>query len=195
MKKKISIEINKIKKELYVEESISYFDKKGFKNSKISEIAKELHTSVGTIYNLFNSKEELYLEYLIYKLKVFMGILNSKKTNIPLKNLENYLKYKYEIFIQIDENKNLPIINDPYFFHKLDISSNPVVEEIYIYLELQFKHIIKEPHISHRNLAILFKKFSDGFIESYITEEFETKNIIDITLDMFLNGVIKNENS
>ena len=122
-----------------------------------------------------------------------MQILDSKRTNIPLKNLENYLKYKYEIFIQIDENKNLPIINDPYFFHKLDISNYPIVEEIYIYLELQFRDIIKEPFISHRNLAILFKKFSDGFIESYIIEAFDTKNIIDTTLDMFLNGVIKDK--
>ena len=90
---KINQEINKLKKELYVEEVIKYFDDVGFKNSKITEIAKELDTSVGTIYNIFNSKEELYSEYLIYKLKRFQTNLENEKTDDPYSNLCVYLKY------------------------------------------------------------------------------------------------------
>ncbi|MGB5793677.1 TetR/AcrR family transcriptional regulator [Poseidonibacter sp.] len=191
MKNKISDEITKIKKELYLKESIKYFDKKGFKNSKISEIALELDTSVGTIYNIFKSKEGLYLEYLIFKLNVFLEKLNSEKVDEPLLNLAVYLKYKYEIFIQIDENENSDKIKDPYFFHKLDIDNHPVVHEIHNFIEKQFKALAIESSYSHGHLAILFKKFSDGFIESYMIEPFDTNSIIDNTIKMFLNGVIK----
>jgi len=191
MKNKINQEISKIKKELYLEEVIEYFDNIGFKDSKINEIAKVLDTSVGTIYNIFNSKEELYLEYLIYKLKRFQANLENEKTQDPYSNLCVYLKYKYEIFIHVNQKDSKPITNDPYFFHKLDIANHPIVEDIYVYLEEQFKEIIEEPYISYRHLAILFKKFSDGFIESYIVKPYDTENIIDHTLTMFLNGLIR----
>jgi len=191
MKNKINQEISKIKKELYLEEIIEYFDNIGFKDSKINEIAKVLDTSVGTIYNIFNSKEELYLEYLIYKLKRFQANLQNEKTQDPYSNLFVYLKYKYEIFIHVNEKGSKPITNDPYFFHKLDIANHPIVEDIYVYLEEQFKEIIEEPYISYRHIAILFKKFSDGFIESYIVKPYDTENIIDHTLTMFLNGLIR----
>lgn len=191
---KINQKVNEIKKELYIKESIPYFDITGYKNAKINEIAKVLDTSVGTIYNIFNSKEELYLEYLIFKLKEFQENLEKEKTDDPFSNLCIYLKYKYEVFIQIDKNKSKPIVDDPYFFHKLDIVNHPVVNDIYVFLEEQFKLLVEEPHISYKHLAILFKKFSDGFIESYILEPFETKDIIDHTLAMFLNGLLRKNN-
>ncbi len=191
---KINQKVNKIKKELYIEESVPYFDQTGFKNSKINDIAKVLDTSVGTIYNIFDSKEDLYLEYLIFKLKKFLENLEKEKTDDPIANLSIYLKYKYEIFFQIDENKSKPITDDPYFFHKLDIANHKIVNDIYLYLEDQLKLIIEEPHISYKHLAILFKKFSDGFIESYILEPYSTDNIIDHTLAMFLNGLLRKTN-
>ena len=67
MKSKINDELNRVKKELYLKAAAVYFDKYGYKNFKISQLAVELETSIGTIYNLFISKENLYLEYLILK--------------------------------------------------------------------------------------------------------------------------------
>lgn len=189
MKDKINDEINKIKKELYIKASTPYFDEKGFKNFKISELAKVLETSVGTIYNLFNSKEEFYLEYLILKLNAFINKLNENKTTDPLKNIENYLKYKYETFIHLDKEKQIPITNDPYFFHKLDILNHPIVHDIYKYLEEQFRVILPNCKCSYFHLSVLFKKFSDGFIESYIIESYDTSHIVEDTMGLFLNGI------
>ena len=134
MKNKINDELNKVKKDLYLKAAADYFDKSGYKNFKISHLAKELETSVGTIYNLFNSKDDLYLEYLILKLQNFLEKLKEKETSNPKENLEIYLESKYEIFIQIDKNRDETLINDPYFFHKLDISNHKIVDEIYDYL-------------------------------------------------------------
>lgn len=189
MKSKINNEINRIKKDLYLKQASEYFDKYGYKNFKISQLAKELETSVGTIYNLFNSKDDLYLEYLILKLQNFMNSLNEKETNNAYANLELYLSCKYEIFMQIDKNRDITIITDPYFFHKLDISNHKIVDEIYNFLIRQFKKIYPNSNMNYKHIAILFKKLSDGFIESYLLVKYDTKDVISDTMSIFFKGL------
>ena len=191
MKSKINDELNKVKRDLYLEASAEYFDKCGYKNFKISQLAKELETSVGTIYNLFISKENLYLEYLILKLQNFLDKLNENEINDPMKNLELYLSCKYEIFIQIDNNRDETLTNDPYFFHKLDISNHGIVEEIYEYLIRQFKGLYPNSNMDYKHTAILFKKLSDGFVESYLLKKYNTKNIVEDTIKLFFYGLEK----
>lgn len=189
MKSKINDELNKVKRDLYLKASAEYFDKCGYKNFKISQLAIELETSVGTIYNLFISKENLYLEYLILKLQNFLDKLNEYETDEPMKNLELYLSCKYEIFIQIDNNRDETLTNDPYFFHKLDISNHGIVDEIYEFLIRQFKELYPNSNIDYKHTAILFKKLSDGFVESYLLKKYDTKNIVEDTIKLFFNGL------
>ena len=191
MKNKINDELNKVKKDLYLKAAADYFDKSGYKNFKISHLAKELETSVGTIYNLFNSKDDLYLEYLILKLQNFLEKLKEKETSNPKENLEIYLESKYEIFIQIDKNRDETLTNDPYFFHKLDISNHKIVDEIYEYLIRQFKKMYPNENMNYKHIATLFKKLSDGFIESYLIEKYDTKNIVRDTIELFFHGLEK----
>lgn len=190
MKNIINEELNRIKKELYLNAAAKYFDEKGYRNFKISDLAKELETSVGTIYNLFGSKEELYVEYLILKLETFLADLKAHETGDALENLKTYLSLKYAIFIQIDHHRHEPITNDPYFFHKLDVSNHPVVDEIYEYLIRQMKVLIPSPEVNHKHISILFKKLSDGFIESHLYGECNTQHIVDETIRMFLHGIV-----
>jgi len=189
LKKAINEELNRVKKELYLNAAARYFDETGYKHFKISDLAKELETSVGTIYNLFGSKEELYVEYLILKMEIFLSDLKEHEGSDPLENLKIYLTYKYAQFIKAEIDHDEPITNDPYFFHKLEISDHKVVKDIYKYLVRQLRLLIpSENHNEHKHLATLFKKLSDGFIESYLNGECEAEDIIDKTIQMFLSG-------
>lgn len=189
LKKVINEELNRVKKELYLNAAARYFDETGYKHFKISDLAKELETSVGTIYNLFGSKEELYVEYLILKMETFLANIKEKEDSDPLDNLKIYLTYKYAQFIQTEHHRDEPITDDPYFFHKLEISNHSVVEEIYQYLVRQLRILIPTENTNHKHLAILFKKLSDGFIESYLYGECQAEHIVDETIEMFLHGV------
>ncbi|WP_457561166.1 TetR/AcrR family transcriptional regulator [Caminibacter sp.] len=51
--------------------ALKLFAKKGFFNTTISDIAKEMDMSVGNMYNYFPSKESLAKELLIYTSKKF----------------------------------------------------------------------------------------------------------------------------
>lgn len=186
MKSKIDEKINEMKKEMYLKAAAEYIDSNGYKQLKISELSKSLEVSVGTIYNLFGSKENLYSEYLILKLQNFLDELNDKETKDPIENLKIYLNAKYKIFIQIDKNKNYPITNDPFFFHKLDVINHSIVDDIYSYLKRQFILLFPNSKYDYYHLTILFKKFSDGFIESYLLKKYNNSNIVDETLELFL---------
>lgn len=184
MKQKINEELNRVKKELYLNAAARYFDEVGYKHFKISDLAKELETSVGTVYNLFDSKENLYVEYLVFKLEIFLADLKKNEKSDALENLKNYLNYKYRRIISQNTSNN-----DSYFFHKLEILNHSVVHEIYEYLARQFRVLFPSQNINHKHLAILFKKLSDGFIVSHLYGECPENKIVEKTLDIFLNGV------
>jgi AcrR family transcriptional regulator len=59
------------KKEIIMQTALNLFAKKGFYNTTIADIAKEMQMSVGNMYNYFPSKESLAKELLIYTSKIF----------------------------------------------------------------------------------------------------------------------------
>ena len=59
------------KKELIMKTALNLFAKRGFYNTTIADIAKEMGMSVGNMYNYFPSKESLAKELLIYTSKKF----------------------------------------------------------------------------------------------------------------------------
>lgn len=188
LKRAINEELNRVKKELYLNAATRYFDEVGYKHFKISDLAKELETSVGTIYNLFDSKEELYVEYLVLKLEKFLAKLRKHEGKDPLENLKTYLNYKYTEFTRSDYHAEKSTTYDSYFFHKLEILNHEVVDEIYWYLARQIRILIPSEDTNHQHLAILFKKLSDGFIISFLSGLCSSEEIINKTLDMFLHG-------
>lgn len=188
MKQVINEELSRVKKELYLNAAARYFDEVGYTHFKISDLAKELETSVGTLYNLFGSKEELYVEYLVLKLEMFLANLKEHEGSDPLENLKVYLTYKYTDFVQFDHHTQEPTTNDSYFFHKLEIINHRVVDEIYQFLARQLRVLVPDENTNHKHLAILFKKLSDGFIVSYLYGQCPAEQIIEKTIDIFLYG-------
>ena len=59
------------KKEQIMKTALNLFAKKGFYNTTIADIAREMGMSVGNMYNYFPSKESLAKELLIYTSKKF----------------------------------------------------------------------------------------------------------------------------
>jgi AcrR family transcriptional regulator len=55
-------EIREATKQKIIRESILYFSRNGFAGTKISELSKAIGIAQGTIYNYFESKEDLFIE-------------------------------------------------------------------------------------------------------------------------------------
>ncbi len=54
-----------------IEASIKVFSEKGFYEAKMQDIAKVVEMGVGTIYQYFKSKDDLYYNAILYKLNEF----------------------------------------------------------------------------------------------------------------------------
>lgn len=191
MSNKINKKIKKIKRELYIETSAKYFETSGYENAKMSDLAKELEVSVGTLYKIFESKENLYFEYILYQINQFVKKLNDNASSDPIENLKLYLQYTYEPFIEKRKSIEYTLTNDPFFFHKLNADKEHTMDGVFDFLAQQFESILKDDTVDYRHIAILFKKLSDGYTESYMIKEFDTTNVIDETVDLFLNGILK----
>ena len=191
MSNKINEKIKKIKRELYIETSAKYFETSGYENAKMSDLAKELEVSVGTLYKIFESKENLYFEYILYQINQFVKKLNDNASSDPIENLKLYLQYTYEPFIEKRKSIEYTLTNDPFFFHKLNADKEHTMDGVFDFLAQQFESILKDDTVDYRHIAILFKKLSDGYTESYMIKEFDTTNVIDETVDLFLNGILK----
>ena len=191
MANKIDEKLKKIKRELYIKTSSKYFDEYGYENAKMSDLAEELEVSVGTLYKIFESKENLYYEYILYQINQFVQKLNDNITDDPIENLKLYLKYTYEPFIKKRKSIEYTLSSDPFFFHKLNADKEHSMDGVFNFLAQQFEMILKDDAVNYKHIAVLFKKLADGYTESYMIKEFDTTNVIDDTIDLFLNGVVK----
>ncbi len=191
MSNKINEKIKKIKRELYIETSAKYFEVAGYENAKMSDLAKELEVSVGTLYKIFKSKENLYFEYILYQINQFVKKLNDNATNDPIENLKLYLQYTYEPFIEKRKSIEYTLTNDPFFFHKLNADKEHTMDGVFDFLAQQFEMILKDDTVDYKHISVLFKKLAGGYTESYMIKEFDTTNVIDETVDLFLNGILK----
>jgi len=179
------------KKKQYIKDSVKYFQEVGYKKANMSKLAKNLDVSVGTLYKIFGNKEDLYLEYIIYQIDTFSQILNKNETKDSMSNLKLYLEYKYNYFIFHKKSIELSLAYDPFFFYKLNTDKSHPMDKIFEFLAKQFKEILKDDKKDYIHIAILFKKLSDGYAESFKIKKFDTSNIIDDTIDMFFNGLLQ----
>lgn len=90
------------KKELIRKAAIKIIAEKGFYNTRTSQIAKEAGIAVGTIYNYFDSKEEI-LEYIFYiELEKRLAFINI----VMKKELDTISKLKLFLELHFTEIKN-----------------------------------------------------------------------------------------
>ncbi len=192
MANKVSKKNTVLKRKVYVEVSAKSFKEFGYENTKMTKLAKELKISVGTLYKIFDNKENLYFEYMLYEITKFVEKLNDNQTDDPISNLKLYLEYKYNYFINNKKSFESSLTNDPFFFHKLNLNKNHPMDGVFEFLAKQFEQILKKHDtVDCKHIAILFKKLSDGYTESYMIKEFDTTNVIEETIEVFLNGILK----
>ncbi len=70
-----------------IEASIKVFSEKGFYEATMHDIANAVEMGVGTLYQYFKSKDDLYYNAILYKLSEFNGFYEEK-----LRNKQGYLE-------------------------------------------------------------------------------------------------------
>lgn len=83
-----------------LEAALSVFSEKGFHETQMSEVAQRARVAVGTVYNLFNSKADLYRElseeHGVEMFAAFNEVLERDRD--PLSKLIEYVRLKGEVY-------------------------------------------------------------------------------------------------
>lgn len=178
------------KRDLILEEAERLFVLEGFENMKIAELAKNVEVSVGTIYTLFGSKENLYTNFILAQIEHYGEVIRREISPIadPVEKLKKLISIKYEAMMKNRNALRQSIINDPTFFLNTTDDEHPLMEmfrfiadEVMVPLAQQFGSS-KDP----LELTFLLEGLSIGTIKYATIRGEELTGRCDETVEHFL---------
>ena len=193
MKEKIRQKMQETKTDLVLEHVSDYFDKVGFSQATMQEIAAAVGISVGALYKLFPSKDALLAAYVDYQIRQFDKTLRSAclHTDDPRKCLILFIQLKFATFASKKRALEDPVLGDPFFFLKLHARKENAAESILQFLAEQFARLEKEVPIksdNHLKTAYLFNSYTMGYIEYWINYGGKLEEKAEEVFESFLEG-------
>ncbi|WP_201332621.1 TetR/AcrR family transcriptional regulator [Nitratiruptor sp. YY09-18] len=192
MKEILKLKVQATKRKIFLEEISNLIEKEGFAQLKMQDIAKYLGISVGALYKIFASKEDLFLAYVEYQIKKFHALLKEHTKNIedPLQCLQIYVRLKFEVFQQKRRAIEDPLMGDPFYFLKMEKRQYALIEPIHKMVASWFAKMHVHKPLKEENflkLAYLFNSFTNGYVEYWLIhgEDLRPTKVV----ELFLQGV------
>ena len=184
-----------------LEAALELFSEKGFHNVTMNEIAKESEFAVGTIYNFFSNKEDLYKALILEKSEEFrpalIGALDSGKDE--MESIKAYVETSIRLFME-----NLTFVR-LYFAETRGASFNIRAgldeeikqghEQVLTKLADVFEGGIKKGLFRRMDpflLATALEAITHAFLLQYLDYEDEHFFDVDLIMNMFLESILVN---
>jgi AcrR family transcriptional regulator len=185
--------VKETRKEQIMKTALKLFAQKGFFNTTISDIAKEMGMSVGNMYNYFPSKESLAKELLIYSSKKFGDeIRKINEMNISSKEkikkiVELYFKMAEEEPELVDYFMRVYLSNREIFDNGCEgmLCVSSFVTEIMIFLE----EGVRKKELKNQDFFAAFGLFM-GYIGGLVF--LSKENILSKPLKDYIESVSEN---
>ena len=190
--------INDLKKEIILENAIEHFKKYGYRKTSMNDLAKEIRVAVKTIYDIFGSKEGLFLASISKLIEDKYLKLVEELTQIedPYKKLKLYILNKFKSAKEFKLSHKELWNSTPWFMEKGQaleavVKADQILEEILI--EVHKIKPMKSENIKKYTKVLAF--MVEGYIlETIAQNEFITADLnqaTDEVLELFFNGVSK----
>jgi len=131
----IKKKLQDFKRDLILEEAGRLFIEEGYDAMKVAELAKNIGLSVGSIYNFFGSKENLYNNYLLSVVDQSLAIVEQsiQQYEDPLDKLREITRIKFGL---VSKHKLVlkESINDPSFFLHMSVERDNPMMQLYRFL-------------------------------------------------------------
>ncbi len=186
-------------RDLILKAAHDLFVKQGYHGTSMRQIAQKAEVALGSVYNHFNSKEEIFravfLEFHPYH-EIIPALVN-----VQSETVEDFVRDVANRMIQALEKR-------PYFLNLLfietvefeNIHSHELFENLFptVTQIIQTKRIKNKGRLREIPDAILFRSFLGLFIAYYLTElvltpiapsEFQ-QHAIDYFVDIYLHGIM-----
>ncbi len=193
MKDIIKQKVKEAKSRAVLDVVSGYFDEVGYSKPTMNDIAKVAGISVGALYKLFPSKEELFYAYISFQIEEFYhNIIRLTAKLEPKESLSLYVKMKFETFKSKRKAIEDPVLGDPLFFVKLNTKKNNPAEPIFNFLAKQFQKLVPQ-NKNFLKTAYLFNSYTMGHIEYWLNQGGELDDDTESIVDSFLTSAKSKE--
>ena len=188
----INNKIKNMKRSLILEEALKMFEEYGYEELKISDLAKEVGVSVGTIYSYFKSKEELYSACILSEMekayeaheKLFALDISSEE------KIKRAIKIKFEIISRKRTSLSSGVLNNPFFFESHQIMHKDMINKIYEFY-LEPINELKQVDIDSCQLVYILNSISNAYMLRWAEDNLESLEGKDLEVFTIFMSVIK----
>jgi AcrR family transcriptional regulator len=170
----IKTKLQDVKRTLILEEAAKLFETVGYEQLTVSDLAKTVGVSVGTIYGLFESKEGLYMAYVKAQIARFLEALEARcqETADPEAQLEQLFVLKFAHFVSKRKAVEECAKNNPLFFSNIRYREPEILETVYLKIAGIVRAInTKIAEKEALKLAYLFIGLSDGYLTYWLAHD------------------------
>lgn len=164
-----------MKRDLILEKASEMFEKLGFAELKVSELAQEAGVSVGTIYSYFESKEGLYSACILTDIErayeLFVTIFEQETSFERI--LEQSVRIKFDVLTQKRKSLESGVLKNPFFFESQQIEHKEAFDKIYgLYIEPIEK--IKSVEVDSWQLVYILNSIGNAYVLRWIEGELDS---------------------
>ncbi|NPA64612.1 MAG: TetR/AcrR family transcriptional regulator [Epsilonproteobacteria bacterium] len=190
----IKEKIKEFKKELVLQKVSQYLETHGFAKAKMADIAAFCGMSVGALYKLFGSKEELFYAYVNYQLTLFQHKLAQRLQHLqsPHDRIKAIIALKFETFQEKRQILKDTIAGDPLFFAKLSANRPVNLQKLYDTIAEEFEKIDALTPLrvrDTRRIAYIFNAITYGYVEYWLVHGGDLRSFVDEAYEILMKGI------
>lgn len=185
--------LKQVKREAILDEASRLFNDVGYEQMKIADLAKSVGVSVGTVYTMFGSKENLFNNCILQEIhdaaEKFEKALQS--CSDPVERLRALLTIKFTAFTKNRKALEASVVHDPTFFfaHDGEEDSPMRILQNYVAEEVMVPLLDGRSDRSPLELVFLLDGLSFGMIKYWMVADGDLMERVDETVELFLKIV------
>ncbi|MGD9970966.1 MAG: TetR/AcrR family transcriptional regulator [Sulfuricurvum sp.] len=161
------------KKDLILEEAAKLFQEYGYDNMKVANLAKNIGVSVGSIYTLFGSKENLYHNHILEQIDQCLEKLDNEiqKIDDPIERLKILTNNKFNAYANHENELRTMGFSHPLMFIYASDIGNDVIQHIYAYIDENIMQPLKAKTNTSKTsmeMTLLYDSISIGIIKYWL---------------------------
>ncbi len=172
---RLNSELKNMKRTLILEKAAEMFEIHGYEEMKVSDLAKEVGVSVGTIYAYFTSKEGLYSAWVLTEIEAaYVMFKKLFEQDLSFETiLEQSIALKFGVMSQKRKSLESGVLNNPFFFESQQIAHKDAFDKLYS-LYIEPINQLKAVDIDTMQLVYILNSIGNAYMLRWIEGDIET---------------------
>lgn len=184
--------VKDLKRDLILEEASKLFQNEGYENMKIADLASKVGVSVGSIYTLFGSKENLYNNYILNQIDYYLEMLENKikDVNDPYEKLKILTNVKFQAFISHKNVLHLGVNHPLFYINTYNFTDeDDVMMDVYRFISENIMEPLREKVQTSKTsleMTLLYDSISTAMVKHWVIANGDLMQKSDELLESFL---------